>query len=97
MKGVRYVSGRQFVQKYCAGCHSRDGQDPKRGVAYPAFRVDTYDDWLSSRTILSAVLDKWNPDGDVMPPPDAMEPSDEERRTILAWIGRNSPNRVDGN
>ena len=96
MDGTLYGPGRQFAQTYCASCHWRDGQDPKQHVAYPAFHVDTYDDWASSRTILLAVLDKWNPDGDVMPPPDAIEPADEERRTILDWIRRNSPNTRDG-
>jgi hypothetical protein len=84
------------VQKYCAACHGKDGQDPKQKVAYPAFHVDTYDEWASSRTILLAVLDEWHPDGDVMPPPDALEPSRAERLMILDWIRRSSPNSPDG-
>jgi len=96
LKETLYEPGRRFVQTYCAQCHWRDGQDPKQKVAYPAFHVDTYDDWAASRTILLAVLDKWNPDGDVMPPLDAAEPPDDQRRTILDWIRRNSPNTRDG-
>jgi uncharacterized membrane protein len=96
LQGVRYEPGRRFVQKYCSGCHWKDGQDPKQRVAYPAFHVDTYDDWAASRTILLAVVDKWNPDGDIMPPLDAVEPPDDERRLILDWIRRNSPNTPEG-
>jgi hypothetical protein len=97
MLGTLYAPAQKFVASYCAGCHWKNGQDPKQKVAYPAFHVDTYEDWATSRTILLAVLDKWNPDGDVMPPPDAVEPSDGERRSILDWIRRNAPNSVDGN
>jgi mono/diheme cytochrome c family protein len=96
LTGTLYEPARQFVQRYCWGCHGKDGQDPQQKGAYPAFRVDTYEDWATSRTILLAVLDKWNPDGDVMPPPDADEPSDDDRRTMLDWIRRNSPNSADG-
>jgi hypothetical protein len=96
LRGTLYEPARQFVQRYCWGCHGKDGQDPKQKVAYPAFHVDTYEDWAMSRTILLAVLDKWNPDGDVMPPPDAVAPSDGDRRAMLDWIRRNSPNSADG-
>ena len=96
LQGTLYDPARKFVQKYCSGCHGKDGQDPKQKVAYPAFHVDTYEDWAASRTILLAVLDKWNPDGDVMPPPDAIEPPDGDRRTLLDWIRRDSPNTTDG-
>jgi uncharacterized membrane protein len=96
LTGTRYEIGRRFASKYCVECHAKDGRDPKQKVAYPAFHADTYDDWVSSRTILLAVVDKWNPDGDVMPPPDALEPPDEERRLILDWIRRGSPNTSDG-
>jgi uncharacterized membrane protein len=96
LKGTLYEPARQIVQKYCSGCHWKDGQDPRQKVAYPAFHVDTYEDWATSGTILLAVLDKWHPDGDVMPPPDAIEPPDDDRRTLLDWIRRNSPNSSDG-
>ena len=96
LRGTAYERGRDLVQRHCAGCHSQNGEDPRQRVAYPAFHVDAYDDWVSSRTILLAVLDKWNPDGDVMPPPDAVELSDDDRRTLLDWIRRGSPNTVDG-
>lgn len=96
LKGTLYEPARQFVHRYCWGCHGKDGQDPKQKGAYPAFHVDTHEDWAMSRTILLAVLDKWNPDGEIMPPPDALEPSDDDRRTMLDWIRRNSPNSADG-
>jgi hypothetical protein len=96
LQGARYEPGRRFAHKFCSGCHWKDGQDPKQRVAYPAFHVDTYEEWAASRTILLAVLDKWNPDGDIMPPLDAVEPPDDDRRLILDWIRRNSPNTTDG-
>jgi len=96
MRGTLYAPGRKFGQSYCGGCHAERGTDPKQKVAYPAFHVDSYEDWASSRTILLAVLDKWNPDGDVMPHPDAVEPPDAERRLVLQWIRRGSPNTADG-
>jgi hypothetical protein len=96
MKGTLYAPGRKFGQSYCGGCHAEQGNDPKQKVAYPAFHVDSYEDWASGRTILLAVLDKWSPDGDVMPPPDAVEPPDAERRLILDWVRRGSPNTAEG-
>jgi uncharacterized membrane protein len=96
LKGTNYAPARKFVQTYCSGCHWQDGQDPRQSVAYPAFHVDTYEDWVGGHTILLAVLDKWNPDGDLMPPAGAVQPPDDERRLILDWIRRNSPNTADG-
>jgi hypothetical protein len=96
MAGTVYEPGRRFGRTYCSPCHAQGGLDPKRAVAYPAFHVDTYDDWAVSRTILLAVVDKWNPDGSVMPPPDAVEPPDAERKLILDWVRRGSPNTPSG-
>jgi uncharacterized membrane protein len=96
LRGAVYEPGRKFVRSYCACCHGKDGTDSKQQIAYPAFQVDTYEEWATSRTILLAVLDKWNPDGDVMPPPDAREPPDGERRLVLDWIRRGSPNNAEG-
>jgi len=97
MKGTLYEPGRHFGQTYCSPCHWKGGQDPQQPRAVVAFRVDTYEDWATSPTILLAILDKWNPDGNVMPPPDAIEPPDDQRRLILAWVRRGLPNTIDGN
>jgi hypothetical protein len=97
MKGTLYEPGRTFGQKYCSPCHWAGGQNPKQSVAFQSFQIDTYDDWATGRTIIPAVLDKWNPDGKVMPPPEAPAfPPDDERRLILDWVRRGSPNTPDG-
>src|SRR6266567_3545489 len=93
MKGTVYERGRTFVQTYCSPCHWSGGRHAKKAVAYPAFQVDTYEQWMTGRTIVPAVLDKWNPDGTVMPPPEApADPPDDERMLILDWVRRGSPN-----
>jgi hypothetical protein len=98
MKGTVYEAGRVFAQTYCSPCHWKGGQHPRRVAAYPAFQVDTYEQWATGRTIIPAVLDKWNPDGKVMPPPEAPEfPSDDDRRLILGWVRAGSPNTISGN
>jgi hypothetical protein len=97
MKGTLYDAGRTFAQTYCSPCHWKGGQHAKQPVAYPAFQVDTYDEWATGQTIITAVLDKWNPDGTVMPPPEApKDPPDDERKTILDWVQRGSPNTPSG-
>jgi hypothetical protein len=73
------------------------GTHAKQQVAYPAFRVDTYEQWATGGTIIPAVLDKWNPDGTVMPPPEAPGfPPDDQRMLILDWVRRGSPNTASG-
>jgi hypothetical protein len=97
MKGTLYETGRTFVQTYCSPCHWKGGQHIKQPVAYPAFHVDTYEDWAAGQTIVTAVLDKWNPDGTVMPPPEAPGfPPDDARMVILDWVKRGSPNTASG-
>jgi hypothetical protein len=97
MKDTLYEPGRTFVRTYCSPCHWSGGQNPKKSGAYKAFQVDTYEEWASGRTIISAVLDKWNPDGSVMPPPEApLAPPDDERKLILDWVHRGSPNTPTG-
>jgi hypothetical protein len=97
MLGTLYEPGRSFGQSYCSPCHWKGGRHAKQPVAYPAFQVDTYALWATGRTIIPAVLDKWNPDGAVMPPPEAPGfPPDDERMSILDWVRRGSPNTPDG-
>jgi hypothetical protein len=97
MKGTVYEPGRVFVQTYCSPCHWKGGQHPRRSAAYQTFQVDSYEQWATGRVIVPAVLDKWNPDGKVMPPPEAPGfPSDDDRRLILDWVRRGSPNTPGG-
>src|SRR5689334_1479102 len=71
MAGTVYDPGRKFGQAYCSPCHWKDGKHARQPAAYPAFQVDTYEQWASVPRIVPTVLDKWNPDGVVMPPPEA--------------------------
>jgi hypothetical protein len=97
MKGTLYETGRVFGQMYCSPCHWKGGQHAKQPLAYPAFQVDTYDQWATGGTIVPAVLDKWNPDGTVMPPPEApQDPPDDVRKSILDWVRQGSPNTPSG-
>jgi cytochrome c5 len=97
LSGARYLPGQRFVERHCASCHADHGRDRLRARAHRVFAVDRYAQWQSGGRILLAVLDKWHLDGKVMPPPQAAEqPSDDERRQILDWIRRGSPNTPDG-
>jgi hypothetical protein len=97
MMGTLYEPGRTFAQTYCSPCHWKGGQHAKHRAAYPAFQIDTYEEWALGKTIIPAVLDKWKPDGKVMPPPEApADPPDDARMLILDWVRRGSPNTPDG-
>jgi hypothetical protein len=97
MTGTMYAEGRLFAQSYCGPCHASDGQHARRPIAIRSFKMDSYQDWQEAFGILRAVLDRWHPDGTVMPPSFApAQPSDAERRRVLAWVERGSPNTPDG-
>ena len=97
MWGTLYEPGRTFVQTYCGACHWSDGGHAKQPIAYAVFQVDTYDEWSGYHTMVSTVLDKWSSDGIVMPPPEAPAfPPDDQRRLVLDWVRRGSPNTPDG-
>jgi hypothetical protein len=97
MKGTLYEAGRDFGRTYCSPCHWMGGTHAKQPVAYVAFQIDTYEEWATGGTIVPAVLDKWNPDGAVMPPPEAPAfPPDDLRMLILDWVRRGSPNTPTG-
>ena len=84
--------GRRFAERYCASCHTQAGAHRLRPRAHGIFAIDRISEWRGSQRILLAVLDKWHLDGKVMPPPQAdAQPSDDERRAILDWIRRGSP------
>lgn len=97
MPDARYAAGRAFALTYCAPCHTSAGTHAKRAKALAAFTMDSFADWQAAFGVVRGVLDRWHPDGKVMPPDDApKQPSDSERRTILQWVERGSPNTPDG-
>jgi cytochrome c5 len=97
LAGARWAPARAFVARYCAECHTEHGTNPRKKKALPQQRLDTYEQWRSHASVLRGVLDKWNPDGKTMPPKGARAtPTDEERKAMLDWLARGSPNTVDG-
>jgi len=97
MAGTAFPAARRFVEKWCADCHTASGTSPKHDLAYPELHLDTYDDWRLHQPGIRSVIDKWHLEGKIMPPPTVKaQPSDDDRRAMLAWIARGSPNTVDG-
>jgi len=97
MKGCHYPAASAFVEKYCAGCHTSTGTQAQKKRAYAVLQLDTYDEWKEQTKVITAVLDKWHLDGKIMPPPKASaQPTDAERKAILDWLARGSPNTAAG-
>jgi uncharacterized membrane protein len=94
---TRYAAAETAIVTYCAGCHSREGSFPDHDRAYQVLQLDGYEDWHSQTTVIAAVLDKWHPDGNVMPPANApSQPTDAERAMLLDWTRRGAPDTPDG-
>ena len=72
-----------------------DAKTKKR--AYGVLQLDTYEQWKADTKVITAVIDKWHLDGKIMPPAKATaQPTDAERKAILDWLARGSPNTLDG-
>lgn len=70
---------RPFFQMYCVDCHA--GEDAESGV-----NLD-----IESAPDVAAAFDDWTNifkkiDDREMPPADALQPSDDERKTVTQWI-----------
>jgi uncharacterized membrane protein len=97
LAGARYAPAKAFVTRYCAECHTERGAHAKKKRALPQQRLDTYEQWRSHASVLRGVIDKWHPDGKTMPIKGATAmPRDDERRAMLEWLERGSPNTDDG-
>ena len=98
LKDIRYEPGRKFAQTYCTPCHTENGTHPEQPKGYEVFQVDTYEQWRTNRTILLAVIDKWHLDGHLMPPEAALakDPADADRKQVIEWLQRGSPNTPEG-
>ena len=96
LRGCHDAAAVAFVDRYCAACHTASGRDPKQRRAYAVLQLDRYEQWKASATVIVAVVDKWHLDGRIMPPPSAKaQPTDAERRAILAWLARGSPDGTE--
>lgn len=97
MQGCKYPAASAFVERYCSECHTATGGHALKKRAYAVLQLDTYDQWKSGTKVITAVLDKWHLDGRIMPPPKASaQPTDAERKAILDWLARGSPNTATG-
>jgi hypothetical protein len=87
---IRHPAASAFLKKYCAPCHAAGGPDDR---AFAVFQLDGHRQWREDETVVAAVVNRWHLDGKIMPPPQARaQPSDDERRALLEWIARGSPN-----
>lgn len=97
LEGCAYAPARAFAQKYCGSCHTSAGTHAQKKRAYAVLQLDTYEQWKADAKVVTAVLDKWHLDGKIMPPPKAQaQPTDAERRLVLDWLARGSPNTATG-
>ncbi len=72
-----------LVQKYCIECHG--GDDVKAGIDFNDFK--DYNDVLRHREVWTDVFDAV--DFEDMPPEDDPQPTEEERKKIVAWLDKN--------
>lgn len=97
LDGCRYPAATAFVSKYCAGCHTEGGTHAQKKRAHAILQLDTYEGWKADAKVITAVLDKWHLDGKIMPPAKASaQPGDAERKAMLEWLARGSPNTPNG-
>lgn len=97
LDSCNYLFARKFTGKYCMECHSADGTNPKQEKAYPNLGVANYREWMEASGAVPGVLDKAALEGPVMPPKSAKnQPTDEERKIMVEWVRRGSPNTDSG-
>jgi uncharacterized membrane protein len=97
LQGCRYAAARALVEKYCANCHSSHGTSRSQERAYRSFSVDTYAEWLAASREVPGRVDKDSLEGKIMPPPwSTMQPTLAERKLLIAWVKRGSPDTPGG-
>ncbi|HKP95544.1 MAG TPA: hypothetical protein VJ385_07295 [Fibrobacteria bacterium] len=97
LEDCRYAAARAMVERYCADCHGALGRNPSRERAHRILGIDTYADWMAASRAVPGRVDKDSLEGRIMPPPSfPRQPSDAERRMLVEWVKRGSPNTPDG-
>jgi hypothetical protein len=97
LAGCIYEHARDFAARYCSACHSSQATNRVSKSASKAFLLDTYAEWLSEAAQIPRRLDRDSLKGKIMPPLTfPQQPSDAERRLIVDWVKRGSPNTPDG-
>ncbi len=94
----KFDSARIFVQNYCAACHSIKGSTSKSGEkARRAITMDTYAGWMEGSKGIPGRIDRDHLTDDIMPPSKfPAQPTDAERKTVVEWVRRGSPNTESG-
>ena len=75
-------SASQFLTKHCADCHSGDEPEGEVQFDLQPIKWQTADSVNFWERVYNAVADK------EMPPSDADQPSDEERKQMVEWLER---------
>ena len=99
--GYRWQEAEQFVRKYCAECHAPGGRNPEQVQGMLYLMLDTYVQWHKREHKIKSRIDTVaDPQFVNVMPPDSMpsdkKPTSEERRRMMEWIDRFSPNTLDG-
>ena len=97
LEGCRYDSARAMVEAYCADCHSSHGRSPARERARRGLSVDTYADWIGASREVPGRVDMDSLQDKIMPPHRfPAQPSAAERKLLVDWVRRGSPNTANG-
>ena len=97
LAGCKYEAARSIVARYCADCHSPKGSDPKHERASRILTVDTYAEWMGASRAIPGRVDLDSLEASPMPPRKySRQPSLEERKLLVDWVRRGSPNTPDG-
>ncbi len=94
-----YKEAENFVRRYCADCHTPAGRHPLQSTAMRYLILDTYAQWHKYEKSIKQRIDTVADVLLIMPPDSialAKKPSREERRKMMEWIDRWSPNTPDG-
>ena len=97
LQGTEFKQGKILVGRFCADCHTAAGKNSDQARAWNILPLDTYGQWIKYAGLIRGRLAENHPGGNVMPPPKfPMQPTAAERKVLLDWIDRNSPNTSDG-
>ncbi len=97
LQGAEFSQGKSLVGRFCADCHTETGKNSDQARTWSILPLDTFDQWLKYQALIYGRLAENHPGGNPMPPPKfSRQPTPSERKILLSWIERNSPNTPDG-
>ncbi len=101
MQGLVYTQAFNILNRYCADCHAEVGLNRDQPDAYFALRIDTYAAWKSIPTRITLRrldLDSVSKYQQGPMPPESFgnQITLAERKLVIDWLTRGSPNSVDG-